>query len=213
MRILPCGTTAILVEVADLEAVLGLYAALAASPPPGVVDIVPAARTVLLVIDPGLTSLGEVEAAVRATRPRRGAEPASDGTGDGTGDRVDVPVAYDGEDLDDVARLLGWDAADVVRRHADAEWTVAFSGFAPGFGYLVSPGWPVDVPRRSAPRTRVPSGAVGLAGQFSGVYPRESPGGWQLIGRTAITLFDPAREPAALLRPGTRVRFVPDGTA
>jgi KipI family sensor histidine kinase inhibitor len=99
------------------------------------------------------------------------------------------------------------DADEVVRRHTGTEWTVAFCGFAPGFGYLTPDGEPWDVPRRDSPRTRVPAGAVALAGGFSGVYPRESPGGWQLIGRTDVAVFDVARDPAALLRPGVRVRF------
>jgi KipI family sensor histidine kinase inhibitor len=95
-----------------------------------------------------------------------------------------------------------------VRRHTTAQWTVAFCGFMPGFGYLISKEWSAQVPRRPSPRKKVPSGSVGLAGEFSGVYPRESPGGWQLIGRTELAMFDPSRDPAALLRPATRVRFV-----
>lgn len=200
MRFLPSGTTALLVELDDLDEVLGLYAALSADVPHGVVDVVPAARTVLLVIDPAATSLGAVEKAVRRTEPRRDLK--------GWGDLVEIPVTYDGADLDEAAGLVGCDAAELVRRHTSAEWTVAFCGFAPGFGYLTSPDWDADLPRRSSPRTRVPPGSVGLAGTFSGAYPRESPGGWQLIGRTELTLFDPARDPAAVLRPGVRVRFV-----
>ncbi|WP_310584869.1 carboxyltransferase domain-containing protein, partial [Deinococcus sp.] len=109
---------------------------------------------------------------------------------------------------EDGARALGIDSSDLVRRHTEQEWTVAFCGFAPGFGYLRSSGWVSEVPRRRSPRTRVPAGSVALAGGFTGVYPRESPGGWQLIGRTELSLFDPSRTPAALLRPGDRVRFV-----
>ncbi len=119
-----------------------------------------------------------------------------------------MPVVYDGDDLDDAAGLLGCSAEELVRRHTSAQWSVAFCGFAPGFGYLVSPDWPAEVPRRSSPRTRVPPGSVALAGAFSGVYPRESPGGWQLVGRTPLAVFDLSRDPAALLRPGVRVRFV-----
>jgi KipI family sensor histidine kinase inhibitor len=123
---------------------------------------------------------------------------------------IELPVIYDGTDLQDVARLLDCSAAEVVARHTADEWTVAFCGFAPGFGYLTSTGsW--DIPRRESPRTKVPTGAVGLAGEFSGVYPRESPGGWQLIGRTEVKIFDPGRDPAALFHPGRRVRFVDAG--
>ncbi|MFP5334593.1 MAG: 5-oxoprolinase subunit B family protein [Actinomycetes bacterium] len=200
MRVLPSGSSALLVELDDLEAVLALYAALEERPPAGVVDVVPAARTVLVVVDPGRVTLAETEQAVRATTPRPGAGHA--------GDLVEVPVTYDGEDLVDVARILGCAPADVVRRHTGDQWTVAFCGFAPGFGYLTAASGAWDVPRRSSPRTRVPAGSVALAGEFSGVYPRSSPGGWQLIGRTDVEVFDVHREPAALLRPGTRVRFV-----
>ncbi|WP_100498394.1 5-oxoprolinase subunit B family protein [Geodermatophilus chilensis] len=199
MRVLPSGSTALLVELGGLDDVLGLYAALTAEPLEGVVDVVPAARTVLLVTDPAVTSLAAVEQAVRRTTPRPGRR-------DG-GELVELPVVYDGADLADVATHLGVDPGEVVRRHTATEWTVAFCGFAPGFGYLTPDGEPWDVPRRSSPRTKVPPGSVALAGEFSGVYPRESPGGWQLIGRTDVAVFDVDRDPAALLRPGVRVRF------
>ncbi|HEU0102422.1 MAG TPA: allophanate hydrolase subunit 1 [Mycobacteriales bacterium] len=202
MRLLPSGSTAVLVELDDLDEVLALYAALVAAPPEGVTDIVPAARTVLLLTDPARTSLPAVAAAVRATTPDR--------SGRSSGELLEVPVSYDGEDLAEAAGLLGCNAAELVQRHTADEWTVAFCGFAPGFGYLTSASWTWDVPRRATPRTRVPAGAVALAGPFSGVYPRESPGGWQLIGRTGLVAFDLSREPAALLRPGVRVRFVPE---
>lgn len=199
MRLLPSGTTALLAELDDLEQVQGLYDALVDDPPAGVVDVVPAARTVLVVVDPAQTTLAVLGDALRATAPRTGRREH--------GELVEVPVVYDGEDLADAAGLLGWDPAELVRRHTSAQWSVAFCGFAPGFGYLVSPDWP-EVPRRSSPRTKVPPGSVALAGAFSGVYPRESPGGWQLVGRTPLAVFDLSRDPAALLRPGVRVRFV-----
>ncbi|WP_369135302.1 allophanate hydrolase subunit 1 [Modestobacter sp. I12A-02662] len=201
MRLLPSGSSALLVELDGLDDVLALYAALAAAPPEGVLDIVPAARTVLLVVDPGRTTLAEVADTVRRTSPRADAR--------STGEVIELPVHYDGADLAECAELLGTDPDGLVRRHADAEWTVAFCGFAPGFGYLTQSGGSWDVPRRPTPRTKVPPGSVALAGEFSGVYPRESPGGWQLIGRTDVAVFDLDREPAALLRPGVRVRFVP----
>jgi len=205
MRILPSGTTALLVELEALDDVLALYAALADQRPDGVVDVVPAARTVLLVTDPAVTSLAAVEAAVRRTEPQRDRRDA--------GEVVELPVVYDGEDLADVAALMELQPAEVIRRHTGEEWTVAFGGFAPGFGYLTSTSGQWNVPRRSSPRTRVPAGSVALAGEFSGVYPRESPGGWQLIGRTEVAVFDLSRDPAALLRPGNRVRFVDVGGA
>ncbi len=205
MRVLPSGSAALLLELDGLDEVLGLYAALVAEPVPGVVDVVPAARTVLLVTDPAVTTLAAVEQAVRRTTPRPGRQAG--------GELVELPVAYDGADLGDVAVHLGVDPAEVVRRHTGTEWTVAFCGFAPGFGYLTPDGEPWDVPRRDTPRTKVPAGSVALAGEFSGVYPRESPGGWQLIGRTEVAVFDLSRDPAALLRPGNRVRFVDVGSA
>ena len=200
MRLLPCGTSALLVELDDLDEVLRLYAALEHALPDGVLDVVPAARTLLVVTDPGVASLSSVAHAIERTPPR--------------GDRLnstellEVPVTYDGQDLEEAARLLGCDTEELVRRHTAAEWTVAFCGFMPGFGYLVSDAWQAQVPRRSSPRKKVPSGSVALAGEFSGVYPRESPGGWQLVGRSRRAMFDPSRDPAALLRPGTRVRFL-----
>jgi KipI family sensor histidine kinase inhibitor len=200
MRLLPSGSTALLVELDELDDVLALYAALADEPPDGVVDVVPAARTVLVVTDPARTTLTAVADAVRRTTPRPG--------GQRTGDAIELPVHYDGADLHELAEQLGLGSDELVQRHTGAEWTVAFCGFAPGFGYLTQPGAAWDVPRRATPRTKVPAGSVALAGEFSGVYPRESPGGWQLIGRTDVAVFDLTREPAALLRPGTRVRFV-----
>jgi len=200
MRLLPSGSTALLVELDDLDDVLALYAALSDDVPAGVVDVVPAARTVLLVTDPARTTLAAVADAVRRATPKTGAR--------ATSDALELPVHYDGEDLEELAGLLELTPDELVARHTGAEWTVAFCGFSPGFGYLTQPGADWDVPRRATPRTRVPPGAVALAGEFSGVYPRESPGGWQLIGRTDVAVFDLARDPAALLRPGTRVRFV-----
>ncbi|GAB3799940.1 hypothetical protein GCM10028798_13720 [Humibacter antri] len=123
------------------------------------------------------------------------------------GDPVVVDVVYDGDDLADTAALVGTTVDELVRRHTDATWRVAFSGFAPGFGYLVTDDPWFDVPRRSSPRSRVPAGAVGLAGGFSGAYPREGPGGWQLIGRTDAPLWHPGDSHPALLTPGTTVRF------
>lgn len=199
MRILPSGNHALLVELDDLDEVLGYYAVLSADPPPDVVDIVPAARTILVTTSGDLATLSRTLHSLTPARDRRR-----------TGDLIEVPVVYDGEDLEDVAGHLGWSLEEVIARHTADEWTVAFSGFAPGFGYLTSVGgW--DVPRRTSPRTKVPAGAVALGGEFSGVYPRESPGGWQLIGHTSVRIFDAGRRPAALLHPGRRVRFVDAG--
>lgn len=200
MRVLPCADAGLLVELADLDEVLALYAELVDSPPQGVVDLVPAARTLLLRLDPHRTDVQEVERAVRSVRPRPGARTDAG--------HLEVPVTYDGEDLAEVGRLTGLGERGVVDAHTGQEWTVAFCGFAPGFGYLVGTDDRLHVPRRTTPRTKVPAGAVALAGEFTGVYPRESPGGWQLIGHTTVQAWDIDRDPPALLRPGVRVRFV-----
>ncbi|CND68966.1 Kinase A inhibitor [Mycobacterium tuberculosis] len=195
MRIIPSGDAALLVEPPDPRA---LYAALAAATPAGVADVVPAARTLTLLLDPSADPAA-VAAAVRAARP----VPAGGAAG-----AVEVPVVYDGADLGEVAARTGLTPAGVVAAHTGTPWRVAFTGFAPGFGYLEGGDPRLDVPRRAVPRVRVPAGAVGLAGRYSGVYPVESPGGWQLIGRTEAVLWDLDRDPPALLRPGVSVRFV-----
>ncbi len=199
MNILPSGSHGLLLELDTLEEVLATYAALEDEPPAGVVDLVPTARTILVAAERGTDLAGLAERLRSAGGPTR--DP-------GTTEEVVVPVRYDGEDLEEAATLLGWTPEELVARHRAEEWTVAFCGFAPGFGYCTGRrhGW--TVPRRSSPRTRVPAGSLALAGEFTGVYPRESPGGWQLIGHAEVDVFDLAREPAALLRPGVRVRFV-----
>ncbi|MEV4644788.1 5-oxoprolinase subunit PxpB [Saccharopolyspora sp. NPDC049357] len=199
MRFLPCADSGLLIELADLQEVHALYAALADAPPEGVIDLVPAARTLLLQLDPQRSDVKAIEAAVRAVEPRGGLREESE--------QLEVPVVYDGADLAEVARLTGLTEREVVDKHTGAEWKVAFGGFAPGFGYLSGGPQDLVVPRRSESRTAVPAGAVGLAGAFSGIYPRESPGGWQLIGHTDLQIFSIDRDPPALLRPGVRVRF------
>ncbi|HET8601081.1 MAG TPA: allophanate hydrolase subunit 1 [Segeticoccus sp.] len=199
MRINRCGSAALLVDLDDLEEVLGLYAALDQQRPEGLVDLVPAARTLLVRVDPRCADLAGVEARIRAVPVHAGERPD-------TG-RVEVGVRYDGEDLAEVGELTGLGERGVVEAHTGQEWTVAFCGFSPGFGYLVGEDDRLHVPRRSDPRTRVPAGAVALAGEFTGVYPRESPGGWQLIGHAVEPVWDLARTPPALLRAGVRVRF------
>ena len=124
----------------------------------------------------------------------------------------EIVVRYDGPDLDEVARLTGLTHAEVVAAHTGTPWRVAFGGFAPGFAYLVDGDPRLHVPRRERPRPSVPSGSVGLAGEFSGVYPRSSPGGWQLLGTTDAVLWDVDRDPPALLGPGATVRFVDVGS-
>ncbi|MEV7018617.1 5-oxoprolinase subunit PxpB [Streptomyces sp. NPDC093991] len=201
MRTLPVGEDALLVEVATGEEAQALLAELLRRRAEGELtarEIVPAARTVLL---DGLPDPARL-AAELTSRPVPPAPPRPSGT-------VEIPVRYDGPDLADVAAHWGVTPAEAARLHADAEYRVAFCGFAPGFGYLTGLPARYEVPRRSAPRTSVPAGSVALAGPYTGVYPRSSPGGWQLIGTTDLVLWDHTREPAALLSPGTHVRFVP----
>jgi KipI family sensor histidine kinase inhibitor len=162
--------------------------------------VVSGARTLLVPFDPWTTTASALAESLRS-RPLVG--------GERTGARdVEIPTVYDGEDLAAVADLLGWSAEELVRRHTTVGWTVGFVGFAPGFAYLVSDDEALVVPRRATPRTRVPPGSVAMAGPYSGVYPRESPGGWQLIGRTDVAVWDVDRDPPAIWQPGDRVRFV-----
>ncbi|MFI5681072.1 5-oxoprolinase subunit PxpB [Streptomyces cellulosae] len=203
MRTLLVGDDALLVEVASGEEAQALHAELVRRRAEGslpVREIVPAARTVLLDgLDDPARLASELSAAEVPPAPPRAR------------DVIELPVRYDGPDLADVAALWGVAEQEVARIHAATEFTVAFCGFAPGFGYLTGLPTRYDVPRRATPRTAVPAGSVGLAGPYTGVYPRSSPGGWQLIGTTDAVLWDHTRVPAALLSPGTRVRFVPVG--
>ena len=190
----------LLVECADLTATMALHHSLEVADLPGVTELIPAARTVLISFDPARTSAAILAEAVRGLGHT---ESVSD-----TAREVTIEVRYDGEDLAEVADLLSVSPAEVVKRHQAATWQVAFAGFAPGFGYLAGDDELFTVPRRSSPRTRVPVGSVALAGEFTGVYPRSSPGGWQLIGRTDAKLWDLDRQPPALFVPGTIVKFV-----
>ncbi|GAA6118451.1 5-oxoprolinase subunit PxpB [Acidovorax sp. FG27] len=200
MRFLPVNLNALLVELDDLDQTLALLASLRREPIAGIEELVPAARTLLVQFRPSAQSFASLVDAI-ARRDVSAAAERSDTL-------VEIPVRYDGEDLAEVAQLLGITPEEVVRRHTGSEYTVAFTGFAPGFGYLVGGHPSLDVPRRATPRTRIAAGSVGLAGTFSGVYPQASPGGWQIIGTTPLAMWDIDRQPPALLQPGFRVRFV-----
>ncbi|WP_030343716.1 5-oxoprolinase subunit B family protein [Streptomyces sp. NRRL S-1022] len=201
MRTLPVGDDALLVEVSSGEEAQALHAELLRRRAEGTLrvrEIVPAARTVLL---DGLAEPARWAAELATARVPAVAAHARE--------PIALPVRYDGPDLAAVAERWGVSAREAARVHAGTEFTVAFCGFAPGFGYLTGLPDRYHVPRHATPRTSVPAGAVALAGPYTGVYPRSSPGGWQLIGTTDAVLWDHTRVPAALLAPGTRVRFVP----
>ncbi|WP_072803774.1 5-oxoprolinase subunit B family protein [Rhodococcoides yunnanense] len=192
-----CGDRALLIEFADLAETMAYYRTLHENQLDDIEDLVPAARTIL-VRHGG--DRDRIRAWAESTKPSDNAILADSKP-------VVVEVKYDGDDLDDVAQLTGKSVAEVISAHTEQIWTVAFGGFAPGFGYLVGTDDRLHVPRRTTPRTTVPAGSVGLAGEFSGIYPRSSPGGWQLIGSTDAVLWDPDRDPPALLRPGVSIRF------
>jgi 5-oxoprolinase (ATP-hydrolysing) subunit B len=195
----PYGDRAVLLEPDDPAQLAGLRVALRALP--GVLEVVPAARTVLASFDPACTSGTAIAEAARL------AEHAPPELPDAA--PVELPVRYDGADLQVVAGEVGCSVPALVARHAAAEYTVAFCGFAPGFAYLTGLEPALHRPRLATPRTSVPAGAVGIAGEYTGIYPRSSPGGWRLLGHTEATLWDLDRVPPALLVPGVRVRFRP----
>lgn len=200
MTVLAYGDQALLLQFDSTAEVLAWSATLRDAAMPEVLDIVPAARTVLLKLDgPGR------QGAIR--RRLQKLEVGSDAKATKAGEPLVIDVVYDGDDLAEVAELTGLTTREVVDAHTAQPWIVGFCGFAPGFAYLVGGEPRLVVPRRSDPRPAVPAGAVGLAGEFTGIYPRRSPGGWQLIGRTDAVLWDIDRPDPALLTPGTRVQF------
>ena len=194
-----CGDRALL---ADVEDVHGTVRALRALPPIGMVDVVPGAATVLLVhtADADVAALRRHLASIEPAPPPAGSVAS-----------VTIEAVYDGADLEEVGRLTGLTRDEVVARHTAADYEVAFCGFSPGFAYLRGLDPALVVPRLASPRTTVPAGSVAVADTWSAVYPRSSPGGWRLLGRTDATLWDVDRPRPALLEPGTRVRFVEVG--
>ncbi len=213
-RLLRCGERGVLVELGSLNAVLGLDATIGSlvdrgeAPWRDIDDRVAAAETLLLTVGSraALPRLMDALRPLLAARAYRGGQ--FEASAARSAHTVTLGVHYDGPDLPDVAALTGLTEAEVVAAHTGTPWLVGFAGFAPGFAYLVNGDRRLVVPRRTSPRTLVPAGSVGLAGAFSGVYPRPSPGGWQLIGHTDEALWDTDREPPALLQPGWFVRFV-----
>jgi KipI family sensor histidine kinase inhibitor len=191
------GDAALLVE-AGPQAV-ALAAAVRAARLPGVIDVVTGAVTVLLITEPGRDLSALAEAVGGLDVPDQAPSP---------GELV-IPVVYDGEDLAEVAELAGLTEAEVIDRHAGSVYAVGWLGFSPGFGYLTGLDPALHVPRLPTPRTKVPAGSVAIAGPLAAVYPTASPGGWRLIGRTSVRLWDTTREPPAAFSPGLRVTFRP----
>lgn len=200
MRFLPVNLSHLLVELSSLKETLALYESVKQADIAAIQDIVPAAKTLLIHFTPWLITAEELVFQLRQLEVKVvSAHQAQSLT---------IPVHYQGEDLNEVAELLGIATSEVIRRHTEQTYQVAFTGFAPGFAYLIADETQLYVPRRKTPRTRIPAGSVGLAGEFSGVYPQQSPGGWQLIGTTEIKMWDLSREQPAFLLPGNEVHFV-----
>jgi KipI family sensor histidine kinase inhibitor len=167
----------------------------------GVQELIPGMNNLTLVFDPLRAEPADLEAAALAlwAKPPRRQQ---------LGRLVEIPVTYDGPDLGDVAAHCGLSADEVVHRHTQGQYVVYFLGFQPGFAYLGGLDEALHTPRRAEPRVAVPAGSVGIGGAQTGIYPLATPGGWQLIGRTSLALFDPQAEPPTLLAPGDRVRFI-----
>jgi inhibitor of KinA len=211
---IPLAESALLVRIGDgeeisvdvVESVGALTAMIDRAELHGVVDVVPAYATILITFDPEITDGSSIEQTVRrlidSDVSQSDKEPRT----------VIVPVSYGGDygpDLADVAALLSLSPEEVVSLHAAAEYRVAFMGFSPGWAYLTGTPPELAVGRRDEPRTRVPAGSLAMGGGQCGVYPSASPGGWHLVGRTPLDMFDPTRSDPFLLHPGDRVRFVP----
>lgn len=198
-RLLPASQNTLLVEYPDLDTVLAHFAALDQEKIPGVVELIPAAQTIMVRFDPRVTSASSLAETLRSI-PLADNEVARP-------DPVTIDVVYSGEDLAEVATALDISEEELIDRHTAANWFGAFAGFAPGFVYCVGDDPIFNVPRRRSPRTRIPAGSVALASNFSAIYPRESPGGWQLIGQTAQPMWDLERDPPAAILPGQPVTY------
>jgi KipI family sensor histidine kinase inhibitor len=198
----PAGDRGVLLELGGAERVAQVYAELSASPVDGITDLVPGATTLLIVAE----RAGDPALAVAVRRAQAAGRPAAPAT---PLREVRLPVRYDGEDLREVADRCGLSTLEVMERHCRPRYSVAFLGLTPGFAYLTGLDPALHLPRRESPRVSVPAGAVAIASDFTGVYPRPSPGGWHLLGTTTTPLWNLAWDPPALLVAGTTVRFAP----
>ncbi len=196
MRLLPCGAGAVLAEYDTLAEVMAVDDALRLSNLPGISDVIPAARTVLVAyhnVDRAALERLLIPAPA-APRPE--------------GPVVEIAVVYDGIDLDEVASATGLSTEQVIEIHSSVVYSAAFLGFTPGWAYLVGLPSLLHLPRRSTPRTSITAGSVAIANEFTGVYPTVSPGGWHLLGHTTERMFDVERDKPSLVMAGDRVRFV-----
>lgn len=194
------------IDEAVSQRVLGAWRALERAAIPGVNELIPAYATLTVCFDPMRHDAAALAARLQSLLRGIGAPDPMKGR------RVELPVCYEGEhapDIEELAQHAGLSVAEVVRRHSETDYRVFFLGFSPGFPYLGGLDPALAMPRRDTPRLAVPPGSVAIGGAQTGVYPQRSPGGWRLIGRTPVRLFDPSREPACLLSPGDRLRFVP----
>jgi len=211
IRVLPYGRQALLVELADAAAVTRFHRALKLRRPAGVVELVPAARTVLVRFDRTLIASDALHYLLLAVGAddRTAPDDVPTASASDPAAPIEIPVRYDGADLAAVADEAGMSVEQVIARHLHPLYTCAFCGFAPGFSYLIGMDPALHVARLDQPRTRVPAGSVAIAGQFTAVYPGASPGGWRLLGATDAPMWDADRTRPALVPPGTRVRFMP----
>lgn len=199
MNLHPMGDAALLVETRDSAEAQQLRRTLAAQDLPGLRQLIPGHSSLLIAVDPLVADLDAL--AARLPELLRTPEPAP------VPRQHEIGVSYGGDDLAAVAAALSMSAEEVVRRHSAPIYSVAFLGFAPGFAYLTGLDPKLMLPRLPTPRTRTPAGAVAVAGEFTGIYPQATPGGWQVLGVTTTNLFDVARTQPALLAPGDQVRF------
>lgn len=207
-QILPVGDSAVLIDLPDLDTTLAVFAQLNSKLVPGVTEIVPAAKTILLSFDNAILGLAELKSYIANAwaSVNQTDTPVKNDTNQAK--LVEIPVKYNGDDLPGLAEIMGISVSELIDRHTGYEYMAAFAGFAPGFVYL-SKGHPsfTNIPRLDTPRTRVLPGSVATAGDFSAIYPKESPGGWRLLGVTPLQMWDLNRAQPALIRPGDRVRF------
>lgn len=211
-RILTLGDTALTVEFGNQvdptinDRVLAFAQAVEARHIPGVIEVVPTYRSATIYFDPAVVEPASLEEALRSLAEQAQPAPRSQGR------IVRIPVSYGGEcgpDLDDLAKQARLTSDEVTTLHASVQYRVYMLGFSPGFPYLGPVPEPIAAPRLARPRVKVPAGSVGIAGRQTGIYPQESPGGWRIIGRTPVKLFDLSRTRPFLLDPGDRVKFIP----